>query len=241
MKITFVGTSHGIPQVDRYCSCVMIESGSSVYFIDAGTSLFEALLRNGREMADVRAVFTTHTHDDHTVGLLHFASLMNWHYKDCSADFYMTEQDHIFSTKQWILTTGYCNVDESRLRFKLAREGVVYEDENIKVEYIKTKHLKHSYAILVTEGDKRVLFSGDLSWKLTGDDMPTIINEELDAFVCEMAHFGFELLDPYLEKCRAKKVFFVHVLETRYPEIEQKKNSYPFEVFAPADGDKVEI
>ena len=241
MKITFIGTSHGIPQATRYCSCIMLECGGSIYFIDAGTSIFDALVRSGKQMQDVRAVFTTHTHDDHTVGLLHFASLMNWHFKDCSADFFMTEQDHIFSTKQWILTTGYCDVDESRLRFRLAREGVVYEDENIKVEYVRTRHIKHSYAILVTEGNKRVLFSGDLSWQLGGDDMPALIEEPLDAFVCELAHFGFELLDPYLAKCKAEKVFFVHALEERYPEIESKKRAYTFEVIAPSDGDAFEI
>ena len=241
MKITFVGTSHGIPQATRYCSCIMLESGGSIYFIDAGTSIFDALVRSGKQMKDVRAVFTTHTHDDHTVGLLHFASLMNWHFKDCSADFFMTEQNHIFSTKQWILTTGYCDVDESRLRFKLARDGVVYQDENIKVEYIRTRHSAHSYSILVTEGEKRVLFSGDLSMHLSANDLSPVIKENIDGFVCEMAHFGFDELGPYLDECGAKKVFFVHALESRYADIEQRKGKYPFEIFTPDDGDKFEI
>lgn len=29
MKITFIGTSHGVPAADRFCSCAMIEVGES--------------------------------------------------------------------------------------------------------------------------------------------------------------------------------------------------------------------
>ena len=42
MKITFVGTSHGIPQADRYCSCYMIEIGKAIYFVRANDEFFRA-------------------------------------------------------------------------------------------------------------------------------------------------------------------------------------------------------
>ena len=42
MKITFLGTSHGVPAADRYCYCVMIESGKSVYFIDGGAPMISS-------------------------------------------------------------------------------------------------------------------------------------------------------------------------------------------------------
>ena len=60
MKITFIGTSHGVPAADRYCSCTMIESGNSVYFIDGGAPMIDELLRHGRHPDEVRAV-STHT------------------------------------------------------------------------------------------------------------------------------------------------------------------------------------
>lgn len=34
MKITFIGSSHGVPEPHRKCSCIMIEIGEQVYFID---------------------------------------------------------------------------------------------------------------------------------------------------------------------------------------------------------------
>ena len=241
MKITFIGTSHGVPTKERFCTCMMLESGNSVYLIDAGAPAAEFLLRNGKSINDLRAVFTTHVHSDHTVGIVFLADLMNWYYKDSSAEFFMTEQEHIDATKQWIYTSGDGRVDESRLKFRLPTVGEVYRDENITVEYIPTAHMKNSYAVLVTEGDKKVLFGGDFSHGLKKKDVPTVINEKIDGFVCELAHFTLEELAPYLEDCNAKKVFFIHAKPQRYSDIEGIKGKYPFEVIAPNDMDTFEI
>ena len=45
MKITFLGTSHGVPAADRYCSSAMIEVNGSVYLIDAGAPVIDLLIR----------------------------------------------------------------------------------------------------------------------------------------------------------------------------------------------------
>ena len=63
MKITFLGTSHGVPAADRYCSSTMIDVNGCLYFIDAGAPLIDLLLRRGADLNQVKAVFTTHLHD----------------------------------------------------------------------------------------------------------------------------------------------------------------------------------
>jgi ribonuclease BN (tRNA processing enzyme) len=237
MKITFLGTSHGVPAKDRFCSCIMLESNGSIYFIDAGAPTAELLLQHGKKVSDFRALFTTHAHCDHTLGMLHLIALMNWHYKECSAEFFLTDQRLIDVTKQWLFVSGAGELDEERLHCRVPCEGLVYEDENIKVEYILTKHMEPSYAILVTEGDTRVLFGGDFSYKLKKQDVPAVIEEEIDGFVCELAHFDLEMLRPYLEKCHAKKLFFVHAKPKYYADVEAVKGNYPFEILTPNDGD----
>lgn len=244
MKITFLGTSHGVPAADRFCSCTMIESGGSIYLIDAGAPVTDLLLRHGKSVSDLRAVFTTHVHTDHTNGLFPLVNLMNWWYKDCEADFYMTEQAFVDALRQLNLALGSV-LSPERIRFHVVEELDVYEDENIKIQYIPTQHIapRPSYAILVTEGDRRVLFSGDFSYKLRKQDVPAILAEEpLDAFICEMAHFGVAELKPYLETCKAKQVYFTHVHPlTKYEEIEAMKPSYPFSIFSPSDGDSFTV
>lgn len=243
MKITFIGTSHGVPTAERFCSCYMIESGGKLYLVDAGAPAAELIPRYGKDINDFRALFTTHVHGDHTAGMIHLISLMNWYYKKSSGDFYITEQDHIDSTLRWIETSDGGKIDHERLRLKIPSAGVVYEDENIKVEYIPTKHMKNSYAVLITEGDKRVLFGGDFSNGLRERDVPEVIKEDLDLFICEMAHFGIADLAPYLDDCRVKRLAFSHVYPlTKYnADIKSIKEKYSFEILTPTDGDALEL
>ena len=242
MKITFVGTSHGVPSADRFCSCYMIEVGKKIYFVDAGASVADMILRYGGNVNDFSALFTTHIHGDHTMGLLGLVNLMNWYYKESSGDFYITTQDQIDAINHWIGAAGEHLDKSGRVRLNLAQAGVVFEDENIKVEYIPTKHMPNSYSILISSGKSRVLFSGDFSQWLAREDVPKVTEEDIDLFVCEMAHFTKEQIDPYLQKCRAKKVAFTHVYPLdKYNDIEGMKGKYRFDILTPDDGASIEI
>ncbi len=244
MKITFIGTSHGVPAADRYCSSIMLECDDAVYFMDAGAPISNELLRHGKSMAQVRAVFTTHVHGDHTVGLFQFCDLINWYFRDASADVYVTEQALVDLIKQSIIVTGTPTVDESRVRFHVPTEGQVYDDEHIRVEYIRTAHCPVSYAILVTEipTGRRILFGGDFSNGLHAADIPAVIREDIDGFVCEMAHFDVSHITPYLADCHTHRLWFTHVFPLeKYDAIENLKGKYPFDILTPADGDAYEI
>ncbi len=244
MKLTFIGTSHGVPAADRHCSSIMLTVADATYFIDAGAPISSELLRFGRTMQSLRAVFTTHAHGDHTVGVVQLSDLVNWYYTDCEADFFITEQPHIDAIKAMIITGGTPTIDETRVRFRIPTEGEVYEDEYIRVEYIRTKHMPISYAILVTElaTGKRILFGGDFSGELRGQDVPNIIKEPIDGFVCEMAHFGMDHLRPYLDDCCAGRVYFTHVFPlSKYDDIADIVGRYSFEVLTPRDGDVYEL
>ena len=81
MKITFVGSSHGVPEPNRKCTCIMIEVGENIYFIDMGTSAIDALRTRGLPIDAVKGVFVTHMHGDHTNGLIPFVDLISWYFK----------------------------------------------------------------------------------------------------------------------------------------------------------------
>jgi pyruvate/oxaloacetate carboxyltransferase len=57
MKLTFLGTSCGVPQKDRYCSSCMIECGDGVYLIDVGAPVAELLRRYGKTPVDIDPEF----------------------------------------------------------------------------------------------------------------------------------------------------------------------------------------
>ncbi|MBP3376499.1 MAG: MBL fold metallo-hydrolase [Clostridia bacterium] len=246
MRITFVGTSHGVPSAERYCTCIIIHSGKSFYFIDAGAPVADVIQRQGLDMRNFKGIFTTHVHGDHTAGLFQVADLLNWYYRDCSADFFVTDPEQAEAIEKLIyISNNKTGVDKERVRFKTATDGVVYEDENIKVEYIPNRHISSSpsYSILVSEGEKRVLFAGDLSGHLAANDVPVeTLESGVDAFVCELAHFTLDELSPYLDGAKTDKLFFTHVYPIeKYGEIEKIKGKYPFEVLTPRDNDSYEI
>ena len=247
MKITFVGSGHGVPSAQRYCSAVMVEVGASIYFIDAGAPIMDELLRMGRDINNVRAVFITHCHGDHLSGLPNMADLADWYYKDAKIGFYLPEQSTIDAIEALIVSTHGGRPLREGVDFYQYDEGFVYQDENIKLTAIPNKHIftqnRPSYCFLVEADGKRVLFSGDLSQHLALEDFPKLaMSEELDAFVCEMAHFTMDMLKPYLRKCTAKAVYFNHV----YPldkfnliEAEDASGEYPFKMHIAKDRDEI--
>jgi len=248
VKVTFVGTSHGIPMEDRYCACTMLESGEAIYFVDGGAPVIHALLQRGLDPRRVRAIFTTHVHSDHTMGLLHYIDLVDWVYKEHTVDLFLTEQrwmDGVLALHNGMSTAP---LDTNRIHMHVIDPATtVYEDENVKVQFIPTKHLgdEHpSNAILITAGDKKLLFSGDLSYGMHMKDFPTVAcEEETDLFVCEFAHgLTFDNLGKYFDACKTKRLYFHHVWPmSKLADIEAAKEKYPFEVVASFDGLEIEI
>ncbi len=245
MKIVFLGTGHGVPTPQRYSSCAMIEIGDSIYFVDGGVPIVERCILCGRDITKARAMFTTHAHGDHTYGIYGFGDLLNWKYKETNFKFFMTEEK-ISSAMAVLISASARELDGERIKFEVAKSGEVYKDENISVNYIPTAHMaslgRPSYAVLIEGEGKRVLFSGDLSQGLKGEDFPCLAYEDIDLFVCEFAHFGFEDLKPHLSKIGAKILAIQHVYPTdKYEKIHSELSGYPFELITPCDMDEIEI
>lgn len=242
MKLKFLGTSHGVPAADRYCSSLLIEIGEKLFVIDAGAPLIDLILREGRRPEEVEAIFTTHAHGDHVDGLLQFCDLVSWYYKKASPEIFVTEE---------ALAEAICNLlcvlhsppDRDRLRFTLAKEGVVYDTPELKVTYMPTKHMKTrpAYSILIEAEGKRVLVTGDMSMHLEHADFPKIAAEEpLDLVISEMAHFGVEHLAPYLDTFAAKKLMITHVFPyKKFEDIAAVANNYPYPIEIAHDGDVI--
>lgn len=244
MKITFLGTSHGVPAADRYCSSTMIEINNSVYLIDAGAPVIDLLIRKGVDLSRVKSVFTTHLHGDHVFGVIQMASLFNWYFKTADADFYLTEQAGVDVIKSAIETIDGALCD--RVRLNLMTEATVYEDENIRVTPFPTQHLSQlnrpAYSYLIEAEGKKIFFSGDLSNRLAmGDFPPYTLENEVDLMICEMAHFGPEHAAPYLEKCRAKELLFNHVFPLhKLDQIRELDGKFGYPIRSVDDGDEIE-
>lgn len=210
MKITFIGSSHGVPESNRRCSCAMIEVGEKKYLIDIGTDPVNDLIRRGLTPADITAVFVTHSHGDHMNGLVPFIDLCTWFYKDADPLVMLPEIKAVEALKGWLaVTTGELR---EGIRFEEIKEGLIYDDGTLKVTAMRTGHIAVSYAFRIEAEGKTALFTGDMKHKDGGlVDFPRLVGDtEFDLIAAEGAHFDVMQYLPTLKEHPPKKMCLNH-------------------------------
>ena len=244
MKLTFLGSSHGVPSACRYCSSAMLEVNDRLYLIDAGAPVIDLILRTGKRPEQLRAVCTTHAHGDHVGGLPYLLDLCNWYYDHTDMDIFLTEQSLIDNVTQYVSIVEGRRFCGDRLRMHLADGGTVFDDGAVRISYYPTSHFppRPSYALIVEAEGRRLLFTGDLSAGLERHDFPAIAAEKpFDFVACEMAHIGPRDILPLMASCRTKSFWFVHVYPfDKFDAIRAMDGQFPYPVLIAHDGDTVE-
>jgi ribonuclease Z len=69
IRVTLLGTGRPDPVIDRFGPSTLIEAGGQTLMIDCGRGATQRLWQLGIPLSRVGAVFLTHLHSDHTVGL----------------------------------------------------------------------------------------------------------------------------------------------------------------------------
>ncbi len=224
MKITFLGSSHGIPEANRRCSCTLIEVGENRYFIDMGMMAVEELVNRGIAVDSVKGVFITHMHGDHTNGLISFVDLCSWVYKTAEPKIFLPKIEGKEVILDWFKVTG---TNAREFDFCEVRDGVIFDDGVLKVTAVCTKHCDVSFAYLLEAEGKNVLFTGDL-YRQPEEDFPKIAREvRLDLAVCEGAHFDVEKYEPIFKECDIKRVIINHTAQWNFPHLQNLASKMP--------------
>ena len=199
MRITFIGTSHGVPEPNRKCSCTLIEIADRKYLIDVGTDPTPELVKRGIHPNQINAVFVTHSHGDHLNGIVPFVNLLSWHYLEANPHFFLPEI-HVVDALKAFISAEHDTLREN-LRFTEIHEGVIYDDGVLRLSALRTGHIPNAYAFLWEAEGKRVLFTGDMKHRdgPTADYARFTAEGHFDLVVAECAHFDAML---YLEPIR---------------------------------------
>lgn len=216
MRITFLGSSHGLPEPNRQCTCTMLEIGEKVYFIDMGMMAAGALVTRGIPIEAVKAIFITHPHGDHSDGLVNFVDLITWGYMSADPLIHVPEIEMEKVIHDWLRVIG----TESRpIRFAEVRPGLLYDDGALKVTAYATEHCPKSHAFLLEAEGKSILFTGDL--KRPSVDFPAVVRERpLDLVVCEAAHFPATEYEPVFQMGQIARICVHHHVPWNLPNIQ---------------------
>ncbi|MBQ8696152.1 MAG: ribonuclease Z [Clostridia bacterium] len=225
MRIYTLGTSHGDSTPTRFNTSTAYEAADgTIYMVDCGAPAEALLRRKGLQMASVRAVFITHMHDDHVGGLSGFVKQAVKHSRLRREGFplslYFPEENKIAAFKGWF-SAVHEPADHPILEYKGVDDGLIYEDDNLRVEAIRTKHCRtlgreegdpcsFAYVLYFKVEDKTVLHTGDLRWNF--EDYPAIAFErDFDACLCEATHYGPDTAIPFFMKSRFRRMIFIHI------------------------------
>lgn len=244
MKITFLGTSDGIPRHSHFCTSTLVEVGENAYLFDAGAPVVNGLFEAGSHPNKLKAFFNTHGHSDHLDGLLSLLTICTWAYTGAEFDLYLPEARVRDAYVSYVENLYAAPFPSERMRSHIFESGKIFDDGFLKVTAIPTRHIepRPSYAFLLEAEGKRVLLSGDLSMKLEKNDFPELPKREpLDLLVCEMAHFGEDEISPHLRECKTSRLIFNHYQKAKEEHILRlaEPDRFPFPISMAQDGDSI--
>ena len=231
MKITFLGTSHGITEKNQFCSSALISTKGKHYLVDAGAPVLTLLKNHDIPLEDVAGVFITHSHHDHFMGLCTLTQQINEfsQFKNVAFPVYIPDEEDyhrmfafIFGDPAFHGRLDYRNYGGMTDPFgDRARRisAVIFDDGNLKVTAIPVDHYKNAHAFLLEAEGRRVVFTGDLVEGMP--DYPTVITEtETDLVVTEGAHTKLNqpAVMALLKSSRTKKLVISHRYDVVNPD-----------------------
>ena len=245
MKITFLGTSHGKAEKDRFCTSTVVTVNGRHYIIDAGAPIFDLLQRHDLAFEDIAGVFITHNHIDHIAGLPLFNASINSprRFYNISFNVYVPALEPFYAMFEFM--RGSREI-VGRIGYEKYGDGIIFADGNAVIRAIPTEHCPNSHAFVIEGEGKRICITGDLAPDL--HDYPEQLSKKDTAFdlvVTEAAHQSYD--KPYvaqtLGRTNTRRMLIHHIAEIRNTKqtVNATLATLPFPAEIAFDGMTVEI
>jgi ribonuclease Z len=158
VEITFLGTSSGVPTRSRNVSSVALRlpQRAEIWLFDCGEGTQHQLQRSEIKNSQIRRIFITHMHGDHTFGLMGLIASCGLAGSGQSIDIYGPEglSEYLQATAKY----SYINLG-SRLKIHTVKPGLVYEDEEFTVSCQLLKHRVPAHGYRIAEKDRPGTFN----------------------------------------------------------------------------------
>lgn len=242
MKVTFFGTSAATPRKNHRNTAIFFEIGEHKYIFDMGCNVVEDLGNRGISCDEIDAVFISHMHGDHSSGLIPFLGNI-----DRPALFYIDPLIFLPPPMDQTIDAYFAwrrcasEREPRNFRFREIELGTFYDDGTLKVTAYRTKHCWMSFAFLLEAEGKRVFFSGDFSREPETEFPYEILEQPLDAAICELGHFSAEKYGTIFAEKQPKHLYITHISSRFAKTIPPFAESASFPVTGVQDGFEFEV
>jgi len=176
-RVTLLGTGSPQPRMDRFGPATLVEAGDKILLFDVGRGAATRLVQLGVSLGEIDAVFLTHFHHDHLIGLDDIW-MTGWlpPYGGRQSPMQVwgpTGTRNLLSglQKTFELNTGVRIADQGLplegvefTAHEFAEDSVVYESAGVTVTAFAVDHgelIKPAYGYRVDYGGRAVVISGD--------------------------------------------------------------------------------
>ncbi|MEZ5419168.1 MAG: MBL fold metallo-hydrolase [Vicinamibacterales bacterium] len=175
LQITLLGTGNPRPNMERFGPSILVEAGSTRVLIDAGRGNAQRLfdIGNRTSLVGIDALFLTHLHSDHVVGLPDLW-LTSWVFGRATPLQVIGPpgtaemSGHLEKAFEWDVQTrgkdeGF-PADGAKLAARNVQPGVVFEKDGLRVTAFAVDHggvISPAYGYRVDYRGRSAAFSGD--------------------------------------------------------------------------------
>lgn len=152
MKLTILGNSAALPTHNRYLSAQLLQVNEKNYLIDCGEGTQIQLIKNKFSLLKINAIFISHIHGDHYLGLVGLLSSMAMLGRTQMLYIYAPTfiKDVIAFHINWQLTYP---VEFVELKEQVAE--VIHIDKHIEISTFPVKHSVPTHGFLFTQKNKK--------------------------------------------------------------------------------------
>jgi ribonuclease Z len=176
-RVTLLGTGSPAPVMRRFGPGVLVQAGGKTLLIDCGRGTTQRLMQSGLRLGQVDALFLTHLHSDHIVGIpdLWLTGWLETNYAQRKGPFVVygpvgTQgmMDGLVKAYDWDIQARIADQDLKPANIRAVvsefKPGVIYDQGGVKVTAIEVDHgelLKPAFGFRVDYDGRSVTISGD--------------------------------------------------------------------------------